>query len=68
MNEEADDFVKSQLRFINNNPSKEVKPVRSKPSKTIAQRLMSKPIAMTAKEKLGLHDILKYRTTIRNML
>lgn len=45
MNEEADDFVKSQLRFIDNNPSKEVKPVRSKPSKTIAQRLMSKPIA-----------------------
>ena len=29
MNEEADDFVKSQLRFIDNNPSKEVKPVRS---------------------------------------
>ena len=45
MKAEADAFVTGQLKFMDDHPDKTQKPIKSKPSKTLAQRLMTKPIA-----------------------
>ena len=45
MQKESDDFVKDQIKFMKDNPNKIQKKAKAKPTKTLAQRLMTKPIA-----------------------
>ena len=46
MEKESDDFVNGQVKFMKDHPAKRTKPkTKTKTTKTLAQRLMTKPIA-----------------------
>jgi hypothetical protein len=45
MQKESDDFVKDQIKFMKDNPNKIIKKYKPKTTKTLAQRLMTKPVA-----------------------